>query len=151
MDRAEAYNHLDWVWKELRAAEMAVAEALRVVRVRPAVLRVESRSEITVGVLQRCQGNLELTYVIRLFAEFEGILLDYWQNRLGRVTRPRVSRLIERIAAARRTSPEVHQATDEVREHRNKIVHEQTQTKRLRFKECLTRLRHFLSWLPPKW
>src|SRR5438445_12908612 len=55
--------------------------------------------------VSRFKDHLELTYVVRLYAEFEAGLRDAWQHFFGRATFPRMEVLIGRIAALRGISP----------------------------------------------
>ena len=151
MKRAEAYDRLDRVCEEFRAARFSLAETRRSVHARPEMLLGRSQAKVTIGTLQRCDANLDVTYLIRLFAEFEAALLDYWRKGLRRATRPSANTLIDRIAAARRTNTAARRGADKVRDYRNDVVHDQTQARPLSFEDCLSGLNCFLSWLPPKW
>src|SRR6185437_16977241 len=58
---------------------------------------IEYRKKVTLGQIRRAFDNLDRTFILRLFAEFEGILLAYWQDALGRQTSPKIFVLINRI------------------------------------------------------
>ena len=47
------------------------------------------------------RANLESTYMIRVYAEFEAGLRDYWANHLNRNTHPRMAQLLKSLADQR--------------------------------------------------
>src|SRR5438552_17350243 len=73
--------------------------------------------------VNRFEDHLELTYVVRLYAEFEAGLRDAWRHFFGRATFPRMEVLINRVGALRDISPQVIAAVHHVRDYRNDIIH----------------------------
>jgi hypothetical protein len=69
-------------------------------------------------------AHLEATYIIRIYAEFETALRDYWLTYLGQATRPRMYQLVNHAIPNQSFSRDVIDAADEVREYRNFLVHE---------------------------
>ncbi len=121
------------------------------VEVREAVTQcLRDRSHAGYGNLQRAERNLETTYIIRLFAEFEGIL------RLVLLThdpRRRVSReAYNRINHAARlfSIPDsVRDAVHDAREYRNSVVHPGgVRTASLTMPQARSVLNRFLKPLP---
>jgi hypothetical protein len=70
-------------------------------------------------------ANLESTYMIRVYAEFEAGLRDYWANHLNRYTHPRMAQLLKSLADQRLSIDRLEDA-DAVREYRNFLVHDES-------------------------
>lgn len=66
--------------------------------------------------------NLESTYIVRLYAEFEAGLRDYWANHLNKTTHPPMVQLLPALADQRLSVDRLEDA-DAVREYRNYLVH----------------------------
>ena len=45
--------------------------------------------------------NVETTYIVRIYAEFEAGLRDYWRNYLGKDTKPGMAQLVRDAIPAR--------------------------------------------------
>jgi hypothetical protein len=71
------------------------------------------------------KDNLESTYIVRLYAEFEAGLRDYWANHLNRTTHPPMAQLLQSLAD-QRISTDRLEDTDAVREYRNFLVHDES-------------------------
>ena len=71
----------------------------------------------------RFSENLEATYIIHLFSEFESGLHN-WKNGLKRTSRPQTEVLLDRIAAISVIARVLLDAVHEVRVARNDFVHE---------------------------
>ena len=63
--------------------------------------------------------NLEATYIVRLYAEFEATLRDYWLNCLGRDTEPPMAQLVKVAIPDQHFPQDYIDAADEVRLYRN--------------------------------
>lgn len=68
------------------------------------------------------KANLEATYIIRLYAEFEAGLRDYWANHLNKTTEPPMAQMLQSLATQRISIDRLKDA-DAVREYRNFLVH----------------------------
>jgi hypothetical protein len=68
--------------------------------------------------------NLEATYIIRIYAEFEAALRDYWLTYRGQMTRPKMYHLINQAIPDQAFSQDVVDNADDVREYRNFLVHD---------------------------
>jgi hypothetical protein len=100
--------------------------------------------------------NLEQTYVVRLFSEFEGIL----QQRLSELRRSarvpwNAEDLINGVATRERIADPVRGRAHLVREFRNAVVHPRaTPVRDMDFQEAMSALNHFLVLLrdprPPR-
>ncbi len=95
--------------------------------------------------------NLEATYLVRLFAEFESCLRDLWRS-LGRHSHPSTTDLINALASRLKIRGQVLVDAHKVREYRNMIVHEDA--KRLPtipVSVAIDLLRRFVKYLPADW
>ena len=70
-------------------------------------------------------ANLDSTYIVRLYAEFEAGLRDYWANCRHRATRPPMVQLLRSVADQRISIDHLEDA-DAVREYRNFLVHDES-------------------------
>ncbi|HZU38361.1 MAG TPA: hypothetical protein VFA18_20720 [Gemmataceae bacterium] len=68
--------------------------------------------------------NLEATYIIRIYAEFEAALRDYWLTYRGRATRPKMYQLVNQAIPDQAFSQDVIDNADDVRQFRNFLVHD---------------------------
>jgi hypothetical protein len=104
---------------------------------------------VSLSHVRRASNAIESTYVVRVFSEFEGILLQYWASNRPGVRGPRTAQaLIDRVARSAGVQASVHRGAHEVREWRNAIVHPAAIAPPLSFREALSRLNHFLTPLP---
>ncbi|MCA9153315.1 MAG: hypothetical protein KDA62_12325 [Planctomycetales bacterium] len=67
--------------------------------------------------------SVNATYIIRLYAEFEAGLRDYWANHLNRATHPPMAHLLKSVADQRIAIDRFEDA-DAVRQYRNFLVHD---------------------------
>jgi hypothetical protein len=151
MTHQEAYRRFDEVRDEYHAARFALRRGLQVFQNDPAVFEVGSRDQVTLHHLESCIGNLQITYLVRLFAEFEAILRDYWLNGRNRASTPRMVDLMNSVAAYCFMSNDDVQNAHEVRDYRNDVIHEHLQDPRFDFQTCRSRLACFIRWLPQRW
>ena len=75
------------------------------------------------GGLAFCE-NLDTTYIVRLFSEFEAGLRDYLETYLGKTTEPTVSQLVCQAIPTQRFPQDKIDNADEVRKYRNFLVHD---------------------------
>jgi hypothetical protein len=100
--------------------------------------------------LVQASNNLEGTYVIRLFAEFESGLRQYWDQHRG--SKPRTRDLLTGLAALRTIPDEKLKKAHEVREWRNYLIHEHAKANRaIPIAQARGYLCTFLSFLPAQW
>jgi hypothetical protein len=152
MKQGEAFQRIRSVRDEFLAARFALSRAIRQVESDANLLR-EVDEPLAPQHVRNCAENLEITYLLRLFANFEGVLRDYWAvlrpSPLPRRTRMEI--LMNRIVVVRQIPFEVVDAAHEVRVHRNNIVHPRDEPVQLTFDQCKSRLGFFLSYLPRQW
>ena len=151
MTLQEAYRTLDEVRDQYHAARFALGHTLQEYDKYSAVYEVGFRSQVTVHHIESCVRDLQITYLIRLFAEFEGILRNYWSTGRNRATKPPMIDLINSIASYRSMKDDDVKDAHEVREYRNDVIHEHLQNPRFDFQTCRSRLACFVRWLPQKW
>ena len=146
----EAFSRLRDVRDELEAARFALAHAQAAIADGQDFLRA---SAVKPSHVNQCASNLELTYVLRLFAEFEEVVRDYW-NTVRPRRRPRRTNmeiLLNRVAILCSIPYDTLQRAHAVREYRNTLVHAGGEGPLLTFHECKSRLGTFLSFLPTRW
>jgi hypothetical protein len=100
-------------------------------------------------------ANLESTYIVRLDAEFEAGLRDYWANHLNRPTHPPMVQLLTSLADQRVSIDRLEDA-DAVREYRNFLVHDESgepppEMRTFTVAEAKTHLCYFFGRLDTDW
>ena len=68
--------------------------------------------------------NLDSTYLVRMFAEFESGLRDFWKNHLKKKSVAKASDLVKAIGSHRKIDAQKIEDVDKVREYRNRLIHE---------------------------
>ena len=101
------------------------------------------------------RANLESTYIVRLYAEFEAGLRDYWANHLNRTTHPPMVQLLPSVADQRISMDHLDDA-DAVREYRNFLVHDDSSDpppdmRTFTVEEAKSHLCYFFGRLDPDW
>src|SRR5690349_4913705 len=76
------------------------------------------RNGVDANDYKRARSNLDGTFLVRVFAEFESSLRDYWATMI-RKTNPRTRDLVRGIASRRSVTTEVFARVDQIREYRN--------------------------------
>ena len=151
MTLQDAFRKLDDVRDEYGAARLAIGHVLVAGKNDPSLNDLGGQGQITFRHLESCARNLEITYFVRLFAEFEGVLRDYWLDGRKRKTNPPMIDLINSIASYCFVNNDDMQNAHEVREYRNDVIHDHLQHPRFDFQTCRSRLASFVRWLPRKW
>lgn len=151
MTSQEAFRKLDDVREEFQTAGFALRQTLRAFDRDHAVRQSGLNEQVTLHHLKTCLQNIEVTYLVRLFAEFEDILRDYWLRGRKRQTNPRMIDLMNRISAYCFMSADDVLYAHEVREYRNAVVHDRLHDPRYDFQICRSRLARFVRWLPRQW
>ena len=96
--------------------------------------------------------QLEGTYVIRLFAEFETSLRTFWIVSRGNDPPSRTRDLLDGIGARRKVPHDTIENAHAVREYRNALVHEREDTVQpLPIAVARSYLCVFLNFLPLEW
>lgn len=130
------------------AGKAATAHFLEVCQSDP--LHIPSAARFRIRDIRDCHNDLERTYLIRMFAIFEGTLREFWTYISGRRSRPTTTQLIDRIATRRRMPVDHLTRTHAVRESRNALVHGGG-GRSVTIEEARSHLCRFLSNLPRQW
>lgn len=112
--------------------------------------RLRDPSQTNYSSLQRAERNLETTYIVRLFTEFEGILLIVLltHDLKRRVSREAYNR-INRTARLFSIPDSIRDAVHDAREYRNSVVHPGgVRTTSLSIRQARSVLNRFLKPLP---
>lgn len=134
-------------WQVAVLAESSLTEDLRR---DPNLLK---RNDLDPSDFSGWKENLVGTYLVRMFAEFEAGLRDYWGNGLNRLTKPPVRDLVDAIASTEKIDEEYLREAHYYRELRNRMVHEEgmigeSEIDLMRVRRALCR---FFGFLPPDW
>lgn len=149
MNQQEAFRWIHGVSDEYDASRAALALAVRRTREAPSD-RDHELDTIEPAHLARAANNLEATYVVRLFAEFEAVLRDYW-GALRPGKRVRAEVLLQRVGELENMPEDWVADTHEVRDLRNNIVHHRATVVVHSYQQCRTWLARFVSMLPQRW
>jgi hypothetical protein len=114
---------------------------------RPDVVR---GSPFRIRDIRECNRDLEGTYLVRMFAEFERQLRDCWERHFNRSTRPMMEVLVDRLASRCHMQYGVLSNVHSVREYRNSLVHGGAAAP-LTLAESRSYLCRFLADLPRTW
>ncbi|SFI78353.1 hypothetical protein SAMN05421753_112104 [Planctomicrobium piriforme] len=134
------------VEREYAVVLAAVSHFREVIRHDPLLLP----SELQMRDCTAASNGLEATYIVRMFAEFEAGLRQFWQSQ--RPTRPQMRDLLDRIAARQYVSFDSLSETHAVRELRNGFVHgSDSELEKLSLTQCRSSLCIFFGFLPLQW
>ncbi len=101
--------------------------------------------------LKLADENLEATYIIRMFAEFESAIRSFWKT-IRPKTRTQTESLLDRVGDRCGVPIEVARNVQVVRLYRNKLVHERDQEcETVTIKDTRSRLATYLAFLPREW
>jgi hypothetical protein len=98
------------------------------------------------------EANLEATYIIRLYAEFETGLRDIWKNHYKKRRRTPMEHLLQ-LMAPQFVPPAWVDEVQEARVFRNSLVHEESDEAvvELSMKEVKHRVCRYFSYQPMDW
>lgn len=101
--------------------------------------------------LREAAQRLEGTYIIRLFAEFETCLRQYWEMARGRQAPSRTRNLLDGVGARCVIPHDQIRNAHAVRAYRNSLVHEaeDVDVEPIPISKTRHHLCHYLSFLPP--
>ena len=144
--RHEWLSRIKAVEREYVVVRQALDWFQESVRADPSILKTDLRPrDITPA-----SEHLEGTYVIRLFAQFESGLRQYWLT--FRDTHPKTEDLLNGIAARDRIPHDHLENAHAAREYRNTLVHErEEQVVPITVEVVRASLCRFFAFLPLEW
>jgi hypothetical protein len=149
MKRQQRLDRMRAIEREFRIARLAVTTLRQALQADPTLLHGE---ELKVADANAFADNLEGTYLLRIFAEFEQGLRDWWLKGLRRRSSPKTFVLMEGIAARRHIPRLDLENAHLVRDHRNTLIHEESEYGRpVTFAEARRYLCTYFKWLPLTW
>jgi hypothetical protein len=134
-------------WRAARSALRLLREQLRA---DPGWGKKWGWSQVDAAKLER---NIDVTFMTRLYAEFESSLRDYWRVCTKKDTHPPMIQLLNSVAGRRHVPRDLLDDAHEVREYRNWVVHERAEgpPREVPLDEAKKALCKFLSNLPFDW
>ena len=147
--RLERIIRIKDIEKEYRVAVIARDVLAERLAREPSMLTEKGLEQVH---FNRFRNNLEPTYLIRIFAEFETGLRDYWRRSPGKRSNPKVSDMIRSVGSTRKIDFRETSDVDAVRKYRNKLVHEEdSSTASVGIGEARKSLCIFFGRLPEDW
>lgn len=149
MKRQERLDRIRAVEREYLAAQAALGLLGDALRADPSFLRTAG---LRPADARNLSENLEATYLVRMFAEFEAGLRDAWKNYFRRRSAVRTRDLLDRIAALRAVPTDYLDNPHAVRRYRNALVHEEAESAEpIPVARARSYLGSFFSRLPLDW
>lgn len=146
--REQRIERMQRVMREYHTALVALNMLGELLAQNPSALNTRRLSPNDFKNLRR---NLETTFLVRLFAEFESGLRDLWSG-LGRSTVPKMLGLLASLAAVRAVPATAVRHVHDVRLFRNALVHEEAEhAPPVTLSEATRRLQYFFSRMPADW
>lgn len=135
--------------REWRIAAIAADRLGEYLRANPSALVGEKLENTD---YRNFRGNLEATYLIRVFAEFESGLREAWERAFHQVTSQRMRDMIGAISARCVISQEWRDCAHAVRTYRNALIHEgDGAVPPVGLRDACAWLCRFFSRLPHEW
>ena len=150
--RFDWHEHIKHVECEYRAVRFAIDQLKAGLAATPDLLKRDDEAR---AYLRDADGNLEGTYLVRLFAAFEAALRSYDRARHNDPARDETASVLIDTTGGRRgqgISIDVRAGAHAVRVVRNYWAHENDGPPVLMtIADARTRLQTYLSWLPEEW
>ena len=144
----EWQSRIKTVESEFKSARLAVDRLLADASRDHAILK----PMISLSDVRQASERLEGTYIVRLFAEFETGLRQFWRTARRSDTPSRTRDLLDGIAASRQIPNDQRINAHKVRTRRNNLIHERDeQSAPISLVDARGYLCYFLSFLPPNW
>ena len=146
--REERLERIRRVEREYQVAAVAIGGLGRQLRADPSAL---AGDDLRHRDFLACCDNLEATYLIRLFAEFEAGLRQVWQT-LVRPTSPPAQILLDSVAARFYIPATWLDRVHAVRLYRNGLVHDADEkVEKISLVDAGSQLCRYFSRLPTTW
>lgn len=147
MYRKDLIVKMGLIEQEYRAAALAISDLLRRVLRDPSVLDANT---VVPGDLRSCRDNLEITYVVRMFAVFEEGLREARRVVHGKDRPIRTYDLLQQCAARQHIPYDHLSNVHRVREYRNAALHG-GRAPIVPLAQARSWLCTFAGWMPPRW
>jgi hypothetical protein len=134
--------------REWRVASIAAENLGEYPRANPSVL---AREQLGTTDYRNFRDNLEPTYLIRIFAEFEAGMREAWERAFHQATTPRMRDLIDSKSARCIISQDRRDCIHVVRTYRNALIHEGGRFEPVGLRESCGWLCRSFSRLPHEW
>ena len=145
---------LDWI-RDLKAIEHEYRVALLAMRRLADQARLDPNileSDLRVRGIGAALSNLNGTYAIRLFAEFETGLRKFWVTTRIEPEPRRMAEIMDRIASRQGIGHDELANAHRSRQYRNRQIHDnEEEGETIEVKDCRSFLCIFLSRMPPTW
>jgi hypothetical protein len=149
MKRQARLDRMKAVEREFDVARLASRFFHQIVSRNPALLHGENLSPADARAFA---NNLEASYLIRLFAEFETGIRDLWTKKLKRKDQTRTYDIVQSLAAKYLIPNDDRDNVHAVREYRNTLVHEHSEeSDPVDFRDARKYLCTYFSRLPLTW
>jgi len=150
--RFDWHEHIKDVEAEYRAVRFAIDHLKTGLVTSPNLMKRDDEARVNIP---NADGNLEGTYIVRLFAAFEAALRSYNRARHNDPTRAEDASVLIDIIGGRRgqgISALVREDAHGVRRVQNYWAHEDdSTTKLMSIADARARLQKYLSCLPAEW
>jgi hypothetical protein len=147
--KADRSERMKAVEREYLVAEKALAALEEALERYSGLL---TSSNLSSADLRSFRTRLHDTYFIRLFAEFETGIKDYWKNGLSRDGQTRIMDVIESLASKHAVLDIVRFKVHAARQWRNRLIHEGDATgEPVKLAEARSYLGRYLGYLPNTW
>ena len=147
--KTERSERVKSVERQYLVAEQARRALESSLRDQPALLTAEGLRAVDLAAFR---SNLLDTYFIRLFAEFETAIKDYWRNGLDENPRVRIMDVIDALASRRKVADATRTNVHAARRWRNKLVHDDdADGTPVELSACRRYFGRFLGFLPDDW
>ena len=147
-DRFEWLRRVKGVEREYTALLFAIQHIQAESRHNPGILPDPALQRDFRAAAARLQG----TFIIRLFAEFETALREFWTNTRSSTPPSRTRDLLDAVGTRCGVGDERLNAAHVVREYRNALIHfREDEIEEVGIAAARSRLCQFLSFLPVQW
>lgn len=147
--KTERSERMKSVEREYQIAETALAALEEALTQHSGLLTAKG---LSVADLRTYRGKLQETYFIRLFAEFETGLKDYWKNGLHEDPQTRIMDVITSVGARHRILDAWRINTHAARKYRNRLIHEEdAESDPMNLTDARRYLGRFFGSLPDDW
>ncbi|HEX5269184.1 MAG TPA: hypothetical protein VFW33_01790 [Gemmataceae bacterium] len=137
------------VEREYQVAQVAVDLLKSALRADPSLLAAR---QLKRAHLELLVAQLEPTYFVRLYSEFEAGLRDVWASHFKKKRRPHAEQLIDALTSRQRVSDDYRRKVHTVRKYRNVLVHEGAdETVPVALGRARSFLCTFFSFMPEDW